>query len=65
MTLQFELPQSNRSLVVLIGSVILALALWPLLERTIDRLMPGSVLPAASSQKSTGGSAFDLRSMWR
>jgi len=38
---------SKRSTILFLGAVVLAVALWPLVERAVDKLTPGIQPPKA------------------
>jgi hypothetical protein len=58
MELNRELPDAFFSRKLLLASLALAAVLFPLLERALDRWMPGAHTPPAPA------SAWDLRSRW-
>jgi hypothetical protein len=58
MELQFETPRSSRFAVLFVVSVILAIALWPLMEHVLN-----VVSPALASGSSAEASSWDIRAM--
>jgi len=58
MDLQIEPPRSARPRLLFLAAVILAVALWPLLQHVM-----GMVSPDLDSNLKTGSSSWDLRSM--
>jgi len=41
--------KTNRSAIIFVGAVLLAVMLWPVVERVADKLTAGLESPAASS----------------
>jgi hypothetical protein len=58
MDLQFETPRSVRPKLIFLAAVILAIALWPVLQHVM-----GIVAPVLGSDSAEGGASWDLRSM--
>jgi hypothetical protein len=58
MELQFEIPRSTRPRLLFIAAVLLAMALWPALQRVM-----GMVSPQLTPESESGGTKWDLRSM--
>jgi hypothetical protein len=42
-------PKTNRSTFILIGAVVLAIVLWPVVERVAEKLTAGLQAPAPAS----------------
>jgi len=49
MTLSTARLKTNRSAFIFVGAVLLAVMLWPVVERVADKLTAGLGSPAASS----------------
>ncbi|MBS1841400.1 MAG: hypothetical protein JST77_11190 [Acidobacteria bacterium] len=47
MELQFEMPQSRKPTLIFVASVVIALALSPVLIKALDRCFPDVEQPAA------------------
>jgi hypothetical protein len=58
MELQFEIPRSKRPATLFLAAVVLAIALWPLVERGL-----GIISPALGTEQSSEVSSWDLRAM--
>jgi hypothetical protein len=41
--------KTNRSAIIFVGAILLAVMLWPVVERVADKLTAGLESPAASS----------------
>jgi hypothetical protein len=48
MSLRIAKLKTNRSAFIFIGAVVLAIVLWPVVERVADKLTAGLQSPAAS-----------------
>lgn len=48
MSLRTANVKTNRSAIIFIGAVVLAIVLWPVVERVADKLTAGLQSPAAS-----------------
>jgi hypothetical protein len=49
MSLSAERLKTNRSAFIFLGAILLAVMLWPVMERVADKLTAGLESPAASS----------------
>jgi hypothetical protein len=60
MNTELRMPEKTRRFPVLLVAIVMALVLWPVLERVIDHWMPATQHSAPAHD----GPTWDLRSMW-
>jgi hypothetical protein len=61
---QFELPRSNRHVLIFVASVVLTAILSPALIAGVERCFPDVAQPTTQSP-ADGGVTWDERSMYR